>query len=159
MLFDKSGEEQSRHDVRQAIYRLLSRREYARLEIRQKLKTKNFLPEHVDAVLLEMVEEGLVSDTRYAEMLIKSRQNRGYGPIKIQMELEQNGLDPQLINELLDGGDEQWNLIAREVAVKKGKALGPQGLEEKPKLMRFLQYRGFSASQINAALDGFSDEL
>lgn len=90
-----------------AAVRLLGTREYSVLELSGKLR-RRFLPDVVDEVAKELQALGLLCNTRYGEAFCRSRAERGYGPVFIQRELDQNGLDKELIETLLEPYDEHW---------------------------------------------------
>jgi regulatory protein len=76
---------------------------------------------------------------------------RGQGPIRIGRELRAFKLGAELIDRFLDEGHD-WVARAREARQKKfGRAM-PQNYAEKAKQARFLQYRGFTGSQIRTCL-------
>ena len=106
-----------------AAVRLLGTREYSVLELSTKLQ-RRFLSDVVSKVITELRNSGLLCNTRYGEAFCRSRVDRGYGPVFIQRELEQNGLDRELIENLLTPYNEQW--LARAVAQVEKKARMPR---------------------------------
>ena len=70
----------------------LARREHSEKEIYLKfislVESKNKLLEEIN----KLKEEGLLSDDRFAEAYIKSRYYSGFGPVRIQYELEKKGV-------------------------------------------------------------------
>ncbi|MBL6707716.1 MAG: regulatory protein RecX, partial [Pseudomonadales bacterium] len=95
-----------------AAVRLLGTREYSVLELSTKLQ-RRFLVDVVNDVITELQDLGLLCNTRYGEAFCRSRVDRGYGPVFIKRELEQNGLDKELIETLLAPYNEQW--LARAI--------------------------------------------
>ena len=142
----------SPRDVRLAAMRLLTRREHSCQELKQKLQHKGFDAVLVEKVTAQLQQEGLLSDARFAESYLRSRFNRGYGPIRIQQELKQRGADEEIISATVIEDDPDWFELARRVREKRfGKAL-PGSLPERMKQQRFLQYRGFNQQQLKYAL-------
>lgn len=90
-----------------AAIRLLAGREYSVKELSIKLQ-RRFSPDAVANVVAEMQAQGYVCNTRYGEAFCRSRVARGYGPAFIVRELEQNGLDSDLIDALLKSHEERW---------------------------------------------------
>ena len=132
--------------------RLLTRREHSCQELKQKLQHKGFDAVLVEKVTAQLQQEGLLSDARFAESYLRSRFNRGYGPIRIQQELKQRGADEEIISATVIEDDPDWFELARRVREKRfGKAL-PGSLPERMKQQRFLQYRGFNQQQLKYAL-------
>lgn len=130
----------------------LARREYARLELRRKLLHKGFEAHVIDQVLIQLQANCLLSDERFLENFVRTRTNQGYGPLRIQQECQQRGLTKEFISETLDIHNTIWIDRAREVCQKKFGHTLPHDAREKMKQMRFLQYRGFTNTQIRAVL-------
>jgi regulatory protein len=133
---------------------MLSRREYAAGELRQKLAAKGHDTEAVEQVVAELCQEGLVSDERFAEAFVRSRMNSGYGPLRIQAELRERGVDDTIQAVYLDFRDVRWLEQAAQV---RSKRFGPEAAEdykERARQARFLQYRGFTSDQTRQVLDG-----
>ncbi len=139
----------------QIALRHLARREHTEQELTAKLST-SFDNEIVDETVNLLREKGEVCDKRFAEMLVRSRFNRGFGPIYIAKELRSKGVDPDIGKECLFEFDGQWHQKAKELLEKKriqrqqflnyeyrdNEALiKSKALEDK--LMRFLFGRGF----------------
>ena len=90
-----------------AATRLLAGREYSVKELSIKLQ-RRFSPDAVANVVAEMQSQGYVCNTRYGEGFCRTRVARGYGPAFIVRELEQNGLDSDLIDALLQPYEGRW---------------------------------------------------
>jgi regulatory protein len=58
--------------------RLLARREHSELELRHKLIGRSFTDTIVDAVVIQLLDQGLLSDQRFAEVYARGRFERGY---------------------------------------------------------------------------------
>ena len=96
----------------------------------------------------QLTAEGLQSDSRFAENYLHSRIQKGYGPLRLAQELNERGIDEQLIQSSLDGLGVDWMDILQSVRQKKFGRQPPPGFTAQAKESRFLQYRGFSADQI-----------
>jgi regulatory protein len=133
----------------------LARREHSRAELRVKLAVREYSPEDIEAAIKGLVADGLVSDERFAECFIVSRQRKGQGPVRIRMELKKRGVDSATIRLYLDDVVHDWNTLARKVRNRKFGEVVPAEFKEKARQMRFLEYRGFTSEQISAAMGGF----
>jgi regulatory protein len=71
---------------------LLARREHSSSELRAKLLAKGFPQAEVDAALERLAAQGLQSDQRFAEALVRSRVQAGQGPARLRMELARHGV-------------------------------------------------------------------
>ena len=139
-------------DAYKSALKMLTRREHSCFELRQKLLKQDYLHDEIDEVLEALKQAGFQSDRRYVEMLIRARQNQGYGPVRIQHELSEKGVDSTLYSDLIIEDDEVWSELAREVREKKYGAESPEDFKAQAKQMKFLQYRGFSMRHISNAM-------
>ena len=143
-------------DAFQVAVKLLSRREHSIQELRRKLARKEFSGDVIDAVVSSLQEADLVSDARYAEVFVRSRINRGDGPMKVLASLRERGIDDVLIDQFLHYDDAFWISRANRVLEKKfGQRLTKDdetGLENWGQRARFLAGRGFAAEIIYRSL-------
>lgn len=146
---------QTANGIRQAAMDLLTRREYGFVELARKLSGR-FPQELVIEVLTCLREERLQSDDRFVESYVYSRQQRGYGPVRIKSELLQKGVDSELIGQYLLEQDDHWEALAKEVKERKFGTSALRDNKEKARQIRFLVQRGFSMSQIYPAFSGES---
>ncbi len=131
---------------------LLTRREHSRAEIRQKLFDQGGNTADIELVLDDLVQRKLQSDARFAEVFVRSRAERGYGPRVIAGDLRTRGLDAEQIDEALSTSGYDWLQRASEIRQKRfGRAL-PEEVRERARQLRFLQYRGFTGAQAGKAL-------
>ncbi len=137
-------------DCHATAIRLLSRREHSCKELQQKLLARDFGSCLIDEVLTTLQAENLLSDERFAESYVRSKVRKGVGPVRLQHELRDHQIDDELIHRYLC--DQHWRQLAVEVRQKRFGAVLPESYEERANQMRFLQYRGFSAEQINGAM-------
>jgi regulatory protein len=132
--------------------RLLSRREYTRKEIRQKLDQRGFTGGLIDKLLEQLISNGYQSDERFAEHYTRFRASKGYGPKRIRLELQEKGVDGGLIDVGLQQSGVDWLARVAEVRSKKFKGQAADSWEEKSRQTRFLDYRGFTQEQIASCL-------
>jgi len=129
----------------------LARREYGIQEISRKLVGRGFDDEIVETTVTTLIDDGLLSDSRFTEAFIRSRLQRGSGPQKIQAELRQRGIADDLVGVGLQAVESRWRTRVREVREKKFGAALPADFRERSRQMRFLQQRGFTHEQIYSA--------
>ena len=138
---------------------LLARREHSRLELYQKLKQKKFEPTIINTELDKLSDEGLQSDERFAEAFLRSRIDKGKGPNIILSELLQKGVDELLVSNVLESISEgQWCEVAYETMNKKLGNESELDYDKQLKLMKFLNNRGFTRSQIERAKNLLSEK-
>ena len=128
--------------------RLLSMREHSRLELCNKLKVKGFAQDEIQEVLDGLVNEGWQSDQRFAESFIRQRIQKGYGPIRIEYDLKQRGIDSVSMDEILQETSISWIDSLETVYLKKYSSDSSLSHKEWAKRARFLCQRGFSGEMI-----------
>lgn len=129
---------------------LLVRREHSRKELARKLTSRGVQAEDAQAAVDRMTAEGWQDDARFAEQLVRSRANNGYGPLRIRAELGTHGLDREAVAAAMDSYDGDWAENARDLVRRRF----PGGADD-PALRRkaadFLIRRGFSGDQVRSA--------
>ena len=128
--------------------RLLSRREHSAFEIRDKLQKRDFDENEIAQAIVELQQGGWLSDERFAEAYIRMRQLKGFGPIRIAIELNERGVDEIIVDEYLHADDEAWQQTLVQQYRKKYRNKAIADYNDKAKRIRFLQYRGFPLDQI-----------
>jgi regulatory protein len=134
---------------------LLGRREHSRRELGSKLSVRFDLPVTAPEIQLSLdrlAMDGYQSDQRFAEVFVRSRRARGYGPLFIEQELRQRGVAMELIIAAVDRGSEEWLSLAGDQKRKKFGVGAVTALKEKAKVVRFLRYKGFLQPQVDAVL-------
>ena len=105
--------------ARHSALRLLARREHSQYELRRKLKARGYGEGLVDELLTELVTERLLSDTRYAEAMVTHRASRGYGPLRICMELRDRGVAERIVDKALQEAEVDWDERLRHTYERK----------------------------------------
>ena len=158
----------------------LSRREYGKAELKQKLLDKEQEAAKIDALLDEFEEKGYQSDYRTTLMLIREniRKGRGRGRIKQEFHRKKMAM-PDNIDELIDMANAEsdefsefiddsadnlvegidWLKLAVTARIKKYGDDIPTEQKDKARQLRFLQYRGFNSDICFAALNYTLDTL
>jgi regulatory protein len=138
----------------------LARREHGRTELINKLTKFGFETDAADDAVAQLIDDGLQSDTRFAEAFIRSRITQGKGPAKIRAELRERGLRDSVIDAGIEDAQQDWNALAIDVRLKKFGLGQPADFKDKARQMRFLQSRGFESNQIQSAVaaDGVSSD-
>ena len=122
---------------------LLARREHARRELEFKLAQRGYEDVEIAAALDGLEADRLLSDARFAEMYVRSREERGFGPLRIRAELKERGVTDPLIEQYLVYDTELLLERARGEHRKKYGDRSAGSYSERAKQARFLQARGF----------------
>lgn len=135
-------------------YSLLARREHSRKELYRKLSQReNCADISIHALLDKLEAENLLSVERYAEAVVHSGLQRGYGRLKILKKLRENDIPGALIDRYLNQADINWHEQIHQVRVKKVGECISDDYAERARLSRFLASRGFETELIREELD------
>jgi len=143
-------------ELRLAGMDFLARREHGSAELKTKL-TKRFRkrdcePGLVEQVIQQLIEEGLLSDERFAASRVRQLAGRGYGPSRIRNDLRQQRVEHLISDTMEEAFDSEvdWEMEAAAVYEKKYGGAPIEGdwdarQRERGRRLRFMQYRGFGA--------------
>ncbi len=124
----------------------LSRREYSVHEIRRKLQDRAS-PGLCDQVVQSLLDQGALSDDRFAESLCRSRYNAGKGPLRILVELKRHHIAVQTIERVMEPYESLWRERVEEIRTRKFGSGIPADPGGWMKQIRFLKQRGFRDSE------------
>ena len=138
---------------------LLSRREYSKAELRNKLL---LISENLDVepVLHELEAEGYQSDERFVDSFLRMRIAQGHGLMRIRFDLKRKGVDEGLIEDALVANDVDWYELALALYQRKyALSSKPLDYKERAKRVRFMSQRGFSFDEIHYAESNASEPV
>jgi regulatory protein len=138
--------------ARLAALRLLNRRDYCAAELVARLVERGVAGPTAAGVVQALDRERLVDDARYAEHFVAWHAGRGQGPIRIAHELAELGVAPALVEAAVQANSPDWRARCAKVRRRRFGDEPPAEWKERGRQARFLQYRGFSADQVRAAL-------
>ena len=144
--------------VRTAALALLAGRDFGRAELARRLAKRGYPAAVLTVVVDGLVAERLLSETRFVEEFIRQHAGRGHGPVRIRAELRERGVPDSDIEAGLEAAGEDWAALARDTRRRRFGLSPPDDYPERARQARFLQYRGFSADHIRAAL-GAGDDI
>ena len=154
-LFDTPDDEKKKPGLtgsrlRSYAFAVLTRKEYAKAELIEKLCLYAEDRDEVLELVEELSRENYQSDQRVAETMLSSQKRKGKGPNQIKMKLKNKKVDTALIAEELKETD--WVQQAYALKVKKYGAEVTKDPKLKAKQIRFLMYRGFEMDTIIKAI-------
>ncbi|KXI27958.1 regulatory protein RecX [Paraglaciecola hydrolytica] len=143
--------------IKYTITRLLANREHSLHELSLKLRQRNFNHDLVQEWLEKFSQADIQSELRYAEMLARSRINKGSGELGLIKEFKQHKISQEIITRVLKDLEPDWFELALQALAKKNVGRGINDAKEQQKYYRFLLQRGFSAEQIHYAIQSLKD--
>lgn len=132
---------------------MLSRREHSGFELSQKLAQREFESGEIQQAIKELEHDGWLSDARFTESYIRMRRLKGYGPVRIKMELKDRGVKESVIDAYLDSDNRDWQDVLNRQYEKKYHSKPIADYADKARRIRFLQYRGFTLAMIQRVVE------
>lgn len=121
---------------------MLSRRDHAEGEARDKLSRYGFRAEEIEGAITRASEMRFINDARFAGYFIEERKRRGWGRRKIERELVQRGVCLEELEGYPEAFFDDEDDLARARAVLQRKRIPDERAFEK--LVRHLMGKGFS---------------
>ena len=143
--------------LRSYAFAVLTRREYSKAELIEKLALYAMDRDEVLKLVDELATQNYQSDQRVAEIMLSSQKRKGKGPNRIKLALKSKKIDSSLIQEELKETD--WNEQAYQLKVKKFGLPVEKEAKLKAKQIRFLMYRGFEMDAIIKAITRKEDDF
>lgn len=152
--------EKKERSILERLVTVLSRRNYSKMELRNKFsEPEKYSAPELEQALAYLEQKGFLNDQRYAEDCVKIWKNRSYGPIKIRNKLRERGISAGVIAKVMAESEEDGNLNPLDLAVellnKRSRSLRqiPDPVKQKGKAIRLLASRGFPATVAFQAFD------
>jgi regulatory protein len=138
---------------------LLARREHSRRELFYKLQQRGYAVSEIEPLLTDLVQQNLLSESRFIESYVRYRCNKGFGPLKIKLELENRGITLAQLAKIELWQHTDWLALARQVLAKKFGHHGADTVTTQQKQARYLQQRGFDIAQIQQVLNTLYESI
>ena len=122
------------------------------LELKRKLNQREFPQEEIDDALEDLIKRDYLSDERFCEAYIHIRKQKGFGPLRIGMELNERGVDESVYHAYLQQDSDAWLEVLERTYQAKYRGAPIKDFQEKAKRIRFLQYRGFTLDNIHKVI-------
>jgi regulatory protein len=145
--------------AKESAVRFLGYRPRSQAEIQHHLQKKGYSEPTIAAVIERLTAVDLLNDETFARYWVEQRETfKPRGQLALRQELQQKGIDPKIIHQVLLQTDE--TAAAQQVAGKKaGQLAGLPEPEFKHKLGQYLQRRGFPYNIIRAVTDELWTEI
>lgn len=134
---------------------LLARRDHSRQELIRKLEKHHESLELRQSIVDDLIKQGLQSDERFAENYLHYRAMRGFGPVRIKLELMERGVSQNIVEMQFAAFDDNWLSLAKKVYTKRFGSNLPKDYLKRAQHTRFLQYRGFPTDIIHQLFHEF----
>jgi regulatory protein len=150
----------SRNEVKNYAFKLLSYRSRSREEMLERLKKKGFDQDRITSTITFLQDTGFLQDEVVAKELFRNALDyKHVGRRGIELHLFQRGIPRELINESLSSlTREMEEEAARKLVQKKMRTLHNKPAKVvKQRLWGMLQRRGFSGDIIRKAIESIKE--
>ena len=145
--------EKERTKLKNYVLWLLSRQDYSRSQIEQKLRVKGAEEDYAKQLINWCEQHGFIDDIRYNESFIRRQINKGLGLMRIKNDAFQKGINPEQVETIVEGLQIDWYIQAQSAYNKKFSTTNDHlDYKERAKRMRYMSYRGFNHDQIEFAM-------
>ena len=133
--------------------RFLGYRQRSEKEIRDRLYKDDFDEDIIENAIEYLNRNELLNDFEFAKSFMKDKVNlSNHGPQKIRYDLYQKGIDKEIIDEVLELDDSEYDRCLEAAEKKIYSYRNDDNRTKYRKLSGFLQRRGFSFSVIKDVL-------
>lgn len=142
------------------VYHLLSKKDYTRHEIYQKLLKVGVKEDNIESILNRFIQQGFVDDERYIKRYFENNHKQKSNK-QMLYTLRNKGINIELINQVLSLEEVNEYETAKRIATKRLKGIVQPSYVEKIKLYRHLVNKGFKTDTIRSILGNlntFNDE-
>ena len=158
----KKAEEHQK--IKDRAYLLLSGRDHASVELKQKLLKKGFSAAIIEDVLQELDDKELLRDDRFAKKFATDKAElRKWGPIKIKQALLKKGVGKNAAEIAVENAtsDLEQDQICVDLALKRRSRFlrEPDLFKRKQKIYRYLAGKGYTSDSIKKALPIILEKL
>ncbi len=139
-------------------FRILSFRDHGKKELLKKLKAKGHSHDAALAAVHQCDKMGYLDEEKVAGGIFNNLLKKGYGPHYIRRAIREKGIEPDILERLMEKRFDPCTEIAaaQKAMKKKAAALSREAdpKKKREKACRFLYTRGFSPDIIRRVVDG-----
>ena len=117
-------------------------------EVQQKLKEMHMIPEAIDFITVQLIQDNFLNEERFAKTYVRGKFIiKKWGKHRLTQELKKKNVSKNNINQALKEIDEQEYIDTfNNLAEKRLKSIKePNKLKKKKKLADYLLYRGWES--------------
>ena len=131
--------------------RALGRREHCAAELRIRLRQRGYSDEVIAVVLERLLEDGYLSEGRFAQSFLRMRMQAGEAPWLAAQRARQRGVDETALQDALQASQDDFDALeVCRALVARRDPLGLRHEDERiwQRQARFLRNKGFDAATI-----------
>ena len=122
--------------------------ERCHLEVRQKLKDMDMIPEVIDVVVIHLIEHNFINEERFVKAFVSGKfKLKKWGKRRLAMELKKREISKFLIDKsLAEISTYEYLEVFNELAQKKANTIRETNLlKKKKKFVDYFLYRGWES--------------
>jgi regulatory protein len=129
-------------------------RERCHKEVREKLYDLGLWKRDVDLALMQMMDENLLNEERYARSYVRGHfYNKKWGKRKINYELKSKQIHDRLIQMAFEEIDEaEYAVMIKKLIAQKSKEVKGSSFEKQQKVSRYLAQKGYDFNDFGPTL-------
>lgn len=153
---DGQQDEEQYRKAAECAAKMLARRPLSAAMLEKKLLEKKFCEQAAGYAVERMCVLGAVDDAAFAELVVRSYARRGCGELRIRQELRVRGVPDDVIAQALRDFEPEMDAMLKLLDKRLRGDVSDR--RECEKAMAALQRRGFTFSQIRAAMQAYRTE-
>lgn len=158
-LFDRITESEQKWATREYFFRILSRRDHSRKELKDKAFKKGYSGSFVDLILDEFEQKEYINDHKFALKYTADKfEFNNWGPYKIRNQLFKKGISKSTVEECIREvfGEMAVKESMIDLILKKKKRYQREpDQKRKKKIFDFLMRKGYNSNDILKHMDEF----
>ncbi|MEX0721915.1 MAG: RecX family transcriptional regulator [Balneolaceae bacterium] len=162
-LFHQILEAEDKWAAREYMFRILSRRDHSRKELKTKAYKKGFSGDFVDEILDELEQKEYIDDFKFAFKYASDKfEFNEWGPYKIKTELFKKGISNKVIEAVINKTFEKDKInenLEKLVLKKKKRFQRVPAEKRRKKVFDFLMRKGYDSSSILKHMDELLDSI
>jgi regulatory protein len=143
-------------DARKRILNYCAKQERSHGEVRDKLKNWGIHPDHIDELIVYLIENNFLNEERFARAFASGKiRIKSWGKIKVRNRLREKGVSAYSIDQAMgEIEDKEYLAVIRKAASRKKSLLvGLNDFEKNSRLRRFLLQRGYEPDLVRKVMD------
>lgn len=140
-------------DILSKLERFCAFQERCEADVRKKLTSLPCSVAQRDEIIRRLREHDFLNDRRFVELFVRSKFHECWGKLKIRQALFAKSIEPTLIDEFLNGIDEDAYAQMIAEVISKWKRMHAGDADDKQKLFRYMLTRGFTIGEVMEAVN------
>ncbi|MEX0610059.1 MAG: RecX family transcriptional regulator [Balneolaceae bacterium] len=161
--FHEILEAEEKWAAREYMFRILTRRDHSRKELKTKAYKKGLSGDFIDEILDEFEQKEYINDSKFALKYATDKfEFNDWGPYKIKTELAKKGISKNVAEEVASkvfGSDEIKDSLQKLVLKKRKRFQREPAQKRRKKVFDFLMRKGYDSTSILKHLNELLDSL